>query len=80
MSDDSAERETLPRLPGPHEGLRIGLFGGSFNPAHSGHRHVAETALKRLRLDAVWWLVAGGNPLKENHAALQTRHGSPLAD
>jgi len=76
LSNDSAERETLPRLPGPHRGLRIGLFGGSFNPAHSGHRHVAETALKRLRLDAVWWLVAGGNPLKENHGAFEARLAS----
>ncbi len=54
---------TLP-LP-PHAGLRIGLFGGSFNPPHEGHRAVAEVALKRLRLDAVWWLVAVRNPLKD---------------
>lgn len=45
-------------------GQRIGLFGGSFNPAHSGHRAVALYALKRLRLDFVWWLVAPQNPLK----------------
>jgi nicotinate-nucleotide adenylyltransferase len=49
----------------PHAGLRVGLFGGSFNPPHEGHRRVAETALKRLRLDAVWWLVARRNPLKD---------------
>ena len=41
------------RLPGPAAGRRIGLLGGSFNPAHGGHLHVATTALKRLRLDAV---------------------------
>ncbi|HPF23426.1 MAG TPA: nicotinate-nucleotide adenylyltransferase, partial [Hyphomonas sp.] len=52
------------KLPGPTRGLRIGLFGGSFNPAHSGHLHVAETAMKRLQLDWVWWIVARGNPLK----------------
>ena len=55
------------RLPGPVKGLRIGLFGGSFNPAHTGHLHVAETAMKRLQLDWVWWIVARGNPLKTGH-------------
>jgi nicotinate-nucleotide adenylyltransferase len=45
--------------------LRIGLLGGSFNPAHSGHLYVSETALRRLKLDSVWWLVSPGNPLKE---------------
>lgn len=43
---------------------RIGLLGGSFNPAHEGHRHVAEVALRALRLDQVWMLVSPGNPLK----------------
>jgi nicotinate-nucleotide adenylyltransferase len=43
---------------------RIGLLGGSFNPAHEGHRHVSLEALKRLGLDEVWWLVAPQNPLK----------------
>lgn len=45
-------------------GLRVGLFGGSFNPAHEGHRHVAETARARLELDRVVWLVSPRNPLK----------------
>lgn len=44
---------------------RIGLMGGSFNPAHGGHRHVAMQALRALDLDEVWWLVSPGNPLKE---------------
>ncbi len=44
---------------------RIGLFGGSFNPAHEGHRQVALYALKRLKLDWVWWLVSPQNPLKD---------------
>jgi nicotinate-nucleotide adenylyltransferase len=45
-------------------GMRVGLFGGSFNPAHEGHAHVAETALERLKLDRVIWLVSPQNPLK----------------
>jgi nicotinate-nucleotide adenylyltransferase len=45
---------------------RIGILGGSFNPAHEGHRHIAETALKRLGLGAVWLLVSPGNPLKSD--------------
>lgn len=43
----------------------IGLLGGSFNPPHSGHREISLAALERLGLDAVWWLVTPGNPLKE---------------
>ncbi len=43
---------------------RIGLLGGSFNPAHAGHVHVSLEALKRLNLDEVWWLVSPQNPLK----------------
>ena len=45
-------------------GMRVGLYGGSFNPAHEGHAHVAETARRRLRLDRVIWLVSPQNPLK----------------
>ena len=44
--------------------MRIGLLGGSFNPAHEGHLHAALMAIKRLRLDQVWLLVSPGNPLK----------------
>ena len=43
---------------------RIGLLGGSFNPAHSGHLHISRLALGRLALDEVWWLVSPQNPLK----------------
>ncbi len=50
------------RLPPP--GARIGLLGGSFNPAHAGHRHISLAALRRLGLDEVWWLVSPQNPLK----------------
>lgn len=45
-------------------GLRVGLLGGSFNPAHAGHRAMSLYALKRLALDQVWWLVSPQNPLK----------------
>ena len=48
--------------------MRIGLLGGSFNPAHSGHRHISLAALQALGLDQVWWLVSPGNPLKEGAA------------
>lgn len=44
--------------------MRVGLYGGSFNPVHAGHAHVARTALRRLRLDRVIWLVSPQNPLK----------------
>lgn len=43
---------------------RIGLLGGSFNPAHDGHRDISLFAIDALRLDEVWWLVSPGNPLK----------------
>jgi len=45
-------------------GRRVGLLGGSFNPAHDGHRHISRIALDRLALDEVWWLVSPQNPLK----------------
>ena len=48
-------------------GMKVGLLGGSFNPAHEGHAHVAETALAKLGLDAVIWLVSPQNPLKSRH-------------
>jgi nicotinate-nucleotide adenylyltransferase len=62
-------------------GMRVGLFGGSFNPAHDGHAHVAETALMRLRLDKVIWLVSPQNPLKNraDSASLESRMASARA-
>ena len=49
--------------------MRIGLLGGSFDPAHDGHAHLTREALKRLGLDRVWWLISPGNPLKPNPPA-----------
>lgn len=45
--------------------MRIGLFGGSFNPPHEAHRAATLLAWKKLGLDQVWWLVSPGNPLKD---------------
>ncbi|MBG0810638.1 nicotinate-nucleotide adenylyltransferase [Methylosinus sp. H3A] len=53
------------RLPPHAPGMRIGLFGGSFDPPHEGHAHVSQVALRRLALDRLWWLVTPGNPLKQ---------------
>lgn len=55
-------------------GMAVGLFGGSFNPAHDGHAHVAETAMRRLGLDRVIWLVSPQNPLKD------ARDSAPLVE
>lgn len=55
----------MPLLPPHGRRQRIGIFGGSFNPPHAAHRLVSLTALRRLKLDAVWWIVTPGNPLKD---------------
>lgn len=52
------------RMPHVERGMAVGLFGGSFNPPHAGHALVAEIAMRRLRLDQLWWIVTPGNPLK----------------
>lgn len=52
------------RMPHVEKGMAAGLFGGSFNPPHRGHALAAEIALRRLRLDQLWWMVTPGNPLK----------------
>ena len=54
------------RTPAIAPGQRIGIMGGTFNPPHAGHVLISETAIKRLRLDQLWWLVTPGNPLKSN--------------
>ncbi|MDP3898244.1 MAG: nicotinate-nucleotide adenylyltransferase [Mesorhizobium sp.] len=61
-------------MPYVEKGMVVGLFGGSFNPPHAGHLLVAEIALRRLKLDQLWWMVTPGNPLKS------TRQLRPLAD
>jgi nicotinate-nucleotide adenylyltransferase len=61
-------------LPPHSPGLRIGLFGGTFDPPHEAHLGATLLAMKRLKLDRVWWLVTPGNPLKD------TRGLAPLAE
>jgi nicotinate-nucleotide adenylyltransferase len=68
------ESRVFAALPPFGRGQRIGLYGGSFNPAHDGHRHVSVAALRLLGLDAVWWLVTPANPLKDG------RELAPLAE
>ena len=60
---------------------RIGLLGGSFNPAHRGHRHVSIAAMRALGLDELWWLVSPGNPLKDgakDMAPFEARYASAV--
>ncbi|VAV86660.1 Nicotinate-nucleotide adenylyltransferase [hydrothermal vent metagenome] len=66
-TDKPAHRSARAALEQLAPGMRVGLFGGSFHPAHIGHLHVAETARKRLGLSRVLWLVSPGNPLKQPH-------------
>ena len=68
-------RHRTPRLFHDRRRLRVGLFGGSFNPAHDGHLHLSDLAQRQLRLDEVWWLVSPQNPLKNETgmASLATR-------
>ncbi|HEY4773234.1 MAG TPA: nicotinate-nucleotide adenylyltransferase [Xanthobacteraceae bacterium] len=61
-------------LPPHAPRMRIGLFGGTFDPPHQAHLAASLLALRRLGLDRVWWLVTPGNPLKD------TRHLAPLAE
>ena len=65
--------DKLPQF-GDRRRVRVGLLGGSFNPAHAGHRHIAEQALARLRLDQVWLMVSPGNPLKPQKGMAPMAH------
>jgi len=60
----AAKNDPKYRIPSHHPGQRIGLFGGTFDPPHEAHLAASLLAMKRLRLDRVWWLVTPGNPLK----------------
>ena len=64
----AAPQSVSQAIPLYSNGMRIGLLGGSFNPPHAAHRAISLFAIKRLKLDRVWWLVTPGNPLKENGA------------
>jgi nicotinate-nucleotide adenylyltransferase len=65
----SAAPQSVSEVIPPHgNGMRIGLLGGSFNPPHVAHRAISLFAIKRLKLDRVWWLVTPGNPLKDDGA------------
>ena len=63
-----APQTAAPAIPLYSNGMRIGLLGGSFNPPHVAHRAISLFAIKRLKLDRVWWLVTPGNPLKQQGA------------
>ena len=66
ISFNGKKKAILPScaVKGCFKGQTIGLLGGSFNPAHAGHKMITEFALKRLRLNTIWWLVSTQNPLK----------------
>lgn len=70
----SAHTMPLLQLANKWRGRTIGLYGGSFNPAHEGHLHVALEAIKRLKLDAVWLMVSPGNPLKNLDEMADMQH------
>ena len=67
-------RSVAQAIPLYTNGMRIGLLGGSFNPPHVAHRAVSLFAIKRLKLDRVWWLVTPGNPLKQQGALRDLDH------
>ncbi len=72
---------SLTALPPYARGMRIGLFGGTFDPPHAAHRAACLLAMHRLGLDRVWWLVTPGNPLKDTRglAPLQERMAAARA-
>src|SRR5438045_9061434 len=65
MPDQVASHSVSQAIPLYTNGMRVGLLGGSFNPPHVAHRAISLFAIKRLKLDRVWWLLTPGNPLKD---------------
>ena len=78
---DMARTHRSPSVFHDRRRLRIGVLGGSFNPAHRGHGHVADLAVRQLLLDELWWLVSPQNPLKgtSNMAPFEDRFAGALA-
>ncbi len=71
-------RHQIPVVFHSRSRLKIGLLGGSFNPAHDGHIHVSREARRQLGLDQIWWLVSPQNPLKSSNG--MAPHDERLAD
>ncbi len=71
----------MPISPNGHwKNKRVGILGGSFNPAHEGHVHISQIALEALGLDTVWWMVTPQNPLKSEHDLLPMAQRIKLAE
>ncbi|MEG8098743.1 nicotinate-nucleotide adenylyltransferase [Candidatus Liberibacter brunswickensis] len=60
----SKSLQEIMRMPKVENGMKIGLFGGSFNPPHYGHTEIANIAIKKLNLDQLWWIINPYNPVK----------------
>jgi nicotinate-nucleotide adenylyltransferase len=74
-----ASQSVAQSIPLYTNGMRIGLLGGSFNPPHEAHRAISLFAIKRLKLDRVWWLVTPGNPLKDQGTLRDLDHRADAA-
>lgn len=66
MTQHLKQTSVAQAIPFHTNGMRVGLLGGSFNPPHQAHRAISQFAMKRLKLDRIWWLLTPGNPLKDN--------------
>ena len=79
LNQASVASQLSHEIPFHADGMRVGLLGGSFNPPHTAHRAISLFAIKRLKLDRIWWLVSPGNPLKDNghlHELEQRAHAA----